>query len=287
LQAGTFEVSGAVNGTLVLTDYRWKLPRYDRICMNRAGEFVRIKGISSRFNIVPPAVPSSLLLLATIESNWGNTPKATNDGVRAIPFDQLERMRSLVIDLFDLVAIERLRFDVSDREPTTKRGVFVDPFLDDDMRDQGLPQTGAVFGGELRLPIDGTAYRAETNNAQDWMLPYTEEVVLEQTKATGFKKINPYQVFDPIPALVTLQPAVDQWVEIQTNWLSAITQTFITGAGNMQRVTSNVTRDVLVQELQSNIEFLRPITIQFTVDGFDVGEALVEVLFDGINVTPA
>lgn len=285
LQAGTFNVTGAVNGTLVLTDYRWKLPRYDRICMNRSGEFVRLKGVSSRFNILPPSVPNTLLLLATVENDWGNTPRVANDGIKAIPFDQLERMRSLVIDLFDLVAIERLRFDVSDREPTTKRGVFVDPFLDDDMRDQGLAQTAAVFGGELTLPIDATAYRPATNNAQDWMLPYTEEVVLEQVKATGFSKINPYQSFEPIPIVVTLQPAIDRWVETQTNWLSPVTQTFDSFNGTITSTTSS-TRDELVAQTTTTLQFLRRITIEFTLDGLDPGETLTEVLFDGINVTP-
>jgi hypothetical protein len=31
-------------------------------------------------------------------------------------------------------------------EPSSKRGVFVDPFLDDDLRDQGITQTAAVVG---------------------------------------------------------------------------------------------------------------------------------------------
>ncbi|MBW4971731.1 DUF4815 domain-containing protein, partial [Croceibacter atlanticus] len=91
---------------------------------------IRLKGIPSRFEVLPPQVPSSLLLLATVTQRWGLTPVTSNDGIRAIPFDQLERMRSLIVDLFDLVAEERLKNDISSREPSAKRGVFVDPFLD-------------------------------------------------------------------------------------------------------------------------------------------------------------
>jgi hypothetical protein len=134
LQAGTFAVTGAVNGTLVLTDYRWKLPRIDRLCLDRQGVFSLVRGIPSRFTVLPPVVPGNLLSLATIEQRWGQTPVVSNDGIRAIPFDQLERMRSLIVDLFDLVAQERLKSDISSREPSSKRGVFVDPFLDDDLR---------------------------------------------------------------------------------------------------------------------------------------------------------
>jgi len=280
LQTGVVTVTGAVNGSLVLTDYRWKLPRYDRLCINRDGSFSRVKGISSRFNPLPPAVPASLLSLATVQWNWGATPTITNDGIRAIPFDQLEHMRSLIVDLYDLVALERLRNDISSREPSSKRGVFVDPFLDDDMRDQGIAQTAAIVDGILQLPIAPTVYRASDNNAQDWMLPYTESIILEQTRQTGSSPINPYQAFDPIPAAITLVPSVDRWTEINTTWASPVTRVVL-GRGIVTGRTE------LLSVSQRPAEFLRSITIAFTVDGFDAGETLTQVLFDGIDVTPA
>jgi hypothetical protein len=290
LQAGTFTVSGAVNGTLVLTDYRWKLPRYDRLCIDRDGNFSRVKGISTRFNPLPPSVPSGLLSLATVEQKWGETPTVSNDGIRALPFDQLERMRSLIVDLFDLVAVERLRNDISSREPSSKRGVFVDPFLDDDLRDQGITQTAAIVDGTLQLPIAPTVYQAATNNTQDWMLPYTEEIILEQTRQTGSSKINPYQAFDPIPAAVVLTPAVDRFTIIDTIWSSPVVQQIntwlgLTGRFAIDSVTST-TRTELLSETERPAEFLRQIQVNFTLEGFDPGETLTEVKFDGIDVTP-
>lgn len=291
LQAGTFTVTGAVNGTLVLSDYRWKVPRYDRLCIDREGNFSRIKGISSRFNALPPAIPGNLLALATIEQRWGLTPLVNNDGIRAIPFDQLERMRSLIVDLYDLVALERLRNDISSREPSSKRGIFVDPFLDDDMRDQGLTQNAAIVDGVLQLPIAQTVYRAPDNNAQDWMLPYTEEIILEQTRQTGSSPINPYQAFDPIPAAITLTPAVDRFTAIDTIWTSPETQRIntwlgTTGRFSVESVTAT-TRTELLSESERPAEFLRQIQINFSLEGFDPGETLTEVKFDGIDVTPA
>jgi hypothetical protein len=288
LQAGTFSVTGAVNGTLVLTDYQWKLPRYDRICIDRLGNFARVKGVPSRFTPLPPAVASNLLALATIEQRWGLTPEVENDGIRAIPFDQLEKMRSLIVDLFDLVAMERLRNDISSREPSSKRGVFVDPFLDDDMRDQGIAQTAAIIDGTLQLPITPTVYRASQNNGQDWMLPYTEEIILEQARVTGSSPINPYQAFDPIPAAVTLTPSVDRWTAIETVWTSPITQAFVfRSSRGLVALTTAVTRTELLSENQRPAQFLRQITVSFVVDGFDPGESLALLEFDGINVTPA
>lgn len=234
-------------------------------------------------------MPSSLLSLATIEWKWGETPSVINDGIRAIPFDQLERMRSLIVDLFDLVAVERLRTDISSREPSSKRGVFVDPFIDDDLRDQGLTQTAAIVNGTLQLPIAPTVYLAPTNNTQDWMLPYTEVIILEQTRQTGSSKINPYQSFDPIPAAVTLSPAVDRWTVIDTIWASPVTNTIVNNVADVRRrgqVTSNTsTRTDLLSESQRPAQFLRQISINFTLEGFDPGETLTEVKFDSITVT--
>ena len=289
LQTGVVTITGAVNSSLVLTDYRWKLPRFDRLCINRDGSFSRVKGISSRFTALPPAVPSSLLSLATIEWKWGQTPTVTNDAIRAIPFDQLERMRSLIVDLFDLVALERLRNDISSREPSSKRGVFVDPFLDDDLRDQGITQTAAIVDGILQLPIVPTIYMAPDNNTQDWMLPYSEVIILEQTLQTGSSKINPYQAFDPVPAAVTLTPAVDRFTQTNTVWASPVTRQivmgFTTGSQNFVFNTTN-TRTQLLSETERPAEFLRQIVINFTIGGFGAGEILTQVLFDGINVTP-
>jgi hypothetical protein len=285
LQTGTVTVTGAVNGSLVLTDYRWKLPRYDKLCVSSEGTFSRVKGISTRFNPLPPAVPSSLLSLATIEWRWGETPSVVNDGIRAIPFDQLERMRSLIVDLFDLVAVERLKTDISSREPSSKRGVFVDPFIDDDLRDQGLTQTAAIVNGTLQLPIAPTVYLAPTNNTQDWMLPYTEVIILEQTRQTGSSKINPYQAFDPIPAAVTLTPAVDRFTVIDTIWTSPGTQNFSIRQQGLLNTVTTTTRTELLSESQRPAQFLRQISINFTLDGFDSGETLTEVKFDSITVT--
>jgi hypothetical protein len=288
LQAGTMVITGAVNDSLVLTDYRWKLPRIDRLCIDRDGNFTRVKGVSSRFTVLPPAVPANLLSLATIRHQWGLTPVVENDGIRAIPFDQLERMRSLIVDLFDLVALEQLRNDISSREPSAKRGTFVDPFLDDDMRDQGLAQDAAIVAGTLQLPIVPTVYDAATNNTQDQLLPYTEEVILSQPQRTGSSAINPYAAFDPIPAAITLSPAVDRFTEINTIWTSPVTRRVVSeGIGFFERFDNGrIGRDELLRESEQPAEFLRQIRINFTVAGFKSGETLTQVLFDGINVTP-
>jgi hypothetical protein len=122
------------------------------------------------------------------------------------------------------------------------------------------------------------------------MLPYTEEIILEQTRQTGSSPINPYQAFDPIPAAITLTPAVDRFVQIDTIWTSPATQqirTFMGTTGRYSEATTVTTRTELLSETERPAEFLRQILISFSLDGFDPGETLTEVKFDGIDVTPA
>lgn len=320
LNAGTFRVDGAVAGTLILTDYLWKLPRFDRICINREGGFVRVKGLASRYTPQPPAIPESLLSLATVEQKWLGTPAVNNDGIKAIPFSQLQQMRSLINDLFELVSIERLERDIASAEPSSKLGVFVDPFLDDDMRDQGITQDAAIVGGVLMLPLQPSPFLPGTNNSADRMLPYSQETILRQELATGSERINPYQSFDPLAATLVLNPAVDRWTELDVStsvfrkkswwnkrwwwwgWLGnrgdvSISDDWetITFSGQVSDVQlapwirgrRNWRKLRKLEIDREPVAFLRQIQVQFTLSGFEPGETLSQLLFDGINVTPS
>ena len=321
LNAGTFTVDGAIAGTLILTDYTWKLPRYDRICIDRTGAFQRVKGLASRYTPLPPAVPDNLLSLATVYQTWVGTPKVNNDGIKAIPFSQLQQMRNLIGDLFELVSIERLERNIASREPSSKRGVFVDPFLDDDLRDAGISQDAAVVDGLLMLPLIPSPFLPTTNNAADRLLPFSETAILRQELATGSERINPYQSFDPLSAPLTRNPATDRWTEIdisltvaqRRSWwnrrwwswgsagLSSVDITrdedsitivgtgqvtdaslvpWIRGRGRWRRLTG-------VDVDREPAQFLRRITIGFTIAGFNSGETLTSLTFDGISVTPS
>lgn len=59
----------------------------------------------------------------------GEGVKIVNNAIHAVPMNELEAMKKGINDLYALVAYERLRSDANSREPTTKKGVFVDSFL--------------------------------------------------------------------------------------------------------------------------------------------------------------
>lgn len=121
--------------------------------------------------------------------------------------------------MYYLIAQEQLKNDANASDPAAKKGIFVDPFFDDDMRDQGETQTAAIVDQKLVLPID-TDITEHARDQEVYLLPYELEAVVTQEQRTGWMKVNPYNAFDPIPADLKLNLNVDSWTEYDTQWLS-------------------------------------------------------------------
>ncbi|WP_265016586.1 DUF4815 domain-containing protein [Wolbachia endosymbiont (group A) of Andrena dorsata] len=272
------KVRGAVDNSLVLVDYTWKMPRYDLITIDAKGVVRRIKGIAHPWKPSMPKAPSGQLLLCYIHQTWKDGEKegvkVMNNAIHAVPMNELEAMKRGINDLMLLIAEERLRNDANSREPTTKKGVFVDPFFDDDMRDQGIVQFAAIVNKELILPIDVEIIDVEKGK-KPYLLPYELEPVLEQLLQTKEMKINPYQAFDPVPAKVTMNKNIDHWTEVKTVWKSPVTREFTTS--EVSELLSSSTKEE---------EFMREAVQDFEIEGFSPNEKLKEVKFDGISITP-
>ena len=282
-----FTVAGAVAGSSILVTYRQALPRLDRLAITQDGQFVWIKGVASESNPRSPSVPGSLLAVATVTQTWRPDRPVSTDGVRVVPFSDIEALNNRLDYVMQEVARQRLEADVFTRESGARVGLFVDPLLGDDMRDQGIEQTAAVVDGELTLPVAARAYALSRDVALPTARAYTPEVVLEQKLRTGSMAVNPYMSFEPLPARVTLTPAVDRWTDVQTQWTSAITQHFdVTRDGYFHIVTgqTSTTTTNVVSQTSRELEYLRQIEVQFRLEGFGPGEILRNVTFDGIPV---
>lgn len=308
LAAGTFDITGAVVGTLVLLDYRWKLPRFDLLTMNNDGVLSRQKGISHRFD---PQIPDGAIdatVLAVLENKWGQaTGVDQSEMVFAVPFSKIAELQKSIGELFELVAVERLERDISSKAPTTKNGVFVDPFLDDDLRDNGYtggPTGENIPGGdavivetELMLPLDAEAIPFPDNNGQSETeepvslaplntLPYTKSAVISQPLRTQSMKINPYQAFEPMAASARIHPAQDTIV--RTTWRRR-TDTFITNPhrrfkrnGRQRPIrTIDTIRTLETVETKWDLDRLRERDVRFRIFGFRPGEQLTRVRFAG------
>jgi len=282
-----FKVTGVVQGSTMYIDYQWKLPRVDLLALTADGQVERIKGISQVRNPVAPTVPASRLALAEIAYDWrsSSVPAVRNIAIRTIKVSELTAMQRQIADLYDLMALERLRVDANIREPAAKKGLFVDNFLDDDLRDQGVAQTGAVVAGVLTLPITASAQHAKDNGNALITLDYTLIPVIEQLARTGAMKINPYQAFDPVPARVTLNPAVDQFTVTNTTWASDITERLITGSGILEQVVGTRVAEQVLASRSEEAQFLRSLSVAYTVIGFGPSEALAQLRFDGIGIS--
>lgn len=286
VDASGFTVEGAVAGTLVLVNYNQMLPRIDRLALANDGELIWISGVAADWNPQAPSIPGNLLPLATVSQTWSANRSVSNDGVRVVPMADLATIQNKLDRIAELIAQQRLSADAQLREAGAKKGLFVDAFLSDDMRDAGSAQSAAIVGGELTLPITAGVAAVPNDVATRTSLPFGLAVVLEQTMRTGSMKVNPYQAFDPIPATVTLTPAIDRWTELQTIWASPMTERLSIGNGNRSTVSQS-SSDVLLSSSRRAIEVLRAINVNFLVSGFGPGEKLASLKFDGISVTPS
>jgi hypothetical protein len=272
-----FTISGAVDGTSVLVTYTWKMPRYDLITVDSEGIVRRVKGLAHQWAPAIPKAPTGQLVLAQIFQNWktGEKPKVANNAIRVVQMADIENLKEAVVNLLYLVSQLQLKNDANANDPSTKKGIFTDPFFDDDMRDQGIEQTGAIVNQCLVLPV-----RAEVHDlAKDqkvYMLPYELEPIISQELQTGSMKVNPYMAFDPIPADVDVTLNVDHWTEVETQWLSAVTQYISLG------YSSSV--NSLVSSTSKNAEFMRQLTQRIRIEGLKPGEVINEIKFDGITI---
>lgn len=278
-------ITGATPGSTVLVRYTWKLPRIDVITVDRYGNIGYIYGHSSRYTPRPPAVPADIFAIAEVTNRWELTPDVRNTTTRAVLTNRLQQFGTLIDDLFDLVAQERLRRDMDRREVTAKRGVFVDPFLDDDMRDAGVAQTAAISGASLRLPIS-VSVEERTMGTEPMLLPYADEIVIDQPLRTGALKINEYQVFEPMPPSIELTPAVDFWTEAASEWTSDLTRVFLDATALAGTTVQSQELEVASRRLDT-AQSLRVRNVDYRITGFGAGEVLARLEFDGVNITPA
>lgn len=284
------KISGAAKETDVFLDYDYKLPRIDVIALIPGGYLVHIKGTSSATRPRAPSVPATHLELARVTNNWGLLPGIEQTAVPNMDYSEMRNLKETVVNLADLVAQLRLRFDVSARDVSARRGMFVDSFVNDAMRDQGVAQTAASYGGKLRLPIKTTAHEFPAMT-DPLMLPFTEEIVLSQLRESGEIEINPNAVFTAVPGRATLNPATDTWTDKNTVWSSGETQSFDSSMGEyLPDYITGIDITANVEKVRTDVkaaEFIRQRPLAFRIEGFRPNETLARIFFDEIEIAPA
>ena len=279
-----FTVNGALVGTLVLATYTYKMPRVDRLALDKDGQPIWIKGVASDNNPRYPVTPDGYLGLAAVTQTWTASRSIKIDAPQMTPMSELSAVQSKLDFLIERVLEDRLKLDINSREASIKRGMFVDPFTADTMRDQGVAQTAAIVRGELMLPITPTVYQMPSDITAPQLLTYTHATAMEQLLKTSSIKVNPYLSFAPIPAVVDIVPAVDRWTNTDTTWTSPATNRVVTGSGDLSATTTSL-NSIEVGSTTTAVETLRPISITVSASGFVPGEHLLIIDFDGTDLT--
>lgn len=289
-----FFVSGAVAGTGIMVSYEQALPRIDRLCISCEGVFSWVVGVPAEYNAKSPAVPATLLAIASVAQTWRapNKRQVVNDGIRVVSFADMETLNNRLNYALTEIARQRLEADAATREAGAKVGLFVDPLLDDSMRDQGLDQTASVVNGFLTLPLTASACGLSGDILMATARNFSVSVLLNQPLRTGEMKVNPYMAFAILPGKATLTPAVDRWLEQASNWTSPVTRSFYrqiyapNHPQHGQTVQSSSWSTEVAGTSQEAVSHLRQIDVAFVLEGFGPGENLTAILFDGVAVEP-
>lgn len=286
-----FTVEGAVVGSQILVNYTQMLPRIDKLCISREGEFVWVEGVAAEWNPQPPRVPDDMLAIATVNQTWDAARWVQNNGVATVPMDKLAAFNDRMDLILHQTAQNRLVMDAFTREAGAKKGLWVDPCLDDSMRDQGLTQTAAIVNNAITLPVSVAVISGMPSDIVVPRFPdYTLVPVLEQLLRTASMLVNPYHAFAPLPAFMFLTPAIDRWTDVQTKWASPLTQVVNAGhyvptfPGLTLAGQSSSSSTQTLSTSTTQLANLRQIDVAFRGTGFARNE-LVDVTFDGLAVT--
>lgn len=298
ITAKTFKITeAAVNQTQILVSYKWKMPRIDRLCIDSDGVSKWVQGVSAIRNPLTPNVPNNLLSLATIYQFWDDRTYVTNDSVRVVEMSELNKINSRIDSVISLVTQQRLEASANLLEAGQKKGLLVDAFNDDQMRDVGQSQTAVVYENVLQLPITITAIQPSADVSKKTALNTNLTSALAQTAISGEMKINPYLAFDVVPAQVALNPSVDRWTQtaaivVDGGTITNESRVSLGGGGSGWAIfrgytTSTSTSTSVLSKTTQTLENLRSISVAYNVSGFGANESLSKLTFDGIAVTPS
>lgn len=233
-------VSGLVEGSLVEIDYAYRMPRKDIIVMYRDGTAGIVRGVSHRNAPVRPSAPPEAICLAEISQNWDGLPAVTNIAPICVSAESINAMQKQIVELYSLTAILAGKIEA----PAGAFNIFVDPLLDDSMRDKGTTQTAVISGGMLGLITEKGSIALTLQN--DSVLDFTNEAVINNVYGTTHRQNNSQKAFGMnFGARVSLDPPIDR--------------------------------------LTDDEGFLRQISVTAHAEGFNANEA-VSVIFDGAKI---
>jgi len=219
----------------MIMDFRYYLPRIDKIFVDPKGNFKVLEGVAAS-TPATPADPDDGMVLYTIRLNpftfdVNDVVPDRKDNKRFTMRD-IGRLEHRINNLEYYTSLSLLEKETADAQILNssnvdrfKSGFIVDPFyghnignpkdpdyhvsIDAD-RGEARPQ---FYEGNVRIEQNGSGASNTYQQTGDIIsLPYTESTIIDQPFASGTENVNPYDIFQFI-GQIDLSPTSDEWKE--------------------------------------------------------------------------
>ena len=237
-------IEGFTPGTSVSIDYDFVLQRVDSIFLDAKGKLGAVRGVPDESEPRSPSTDKDQTLkLANIQMGADFTPYVTQDSQRVFKMSDiqllLDGIKSNEYNISRLALVQNL----NENQPSSIfSNTFVDDFMDDDLRDDGLYPLNDEFNNALtvsgNLVLDINWENVAITNVlapeQDAIaIPSVKsDVILNQPYWTKSRQINEYLFKAPPEAHIEIEPKVYRWVS-RNNYTRYVSS----------RQTSTVTRN--------------------------------------------
>ena len=268
-------------------DYTHYLKRIDTIVLYTDGSISVIKGAPSENNPSPQNVEGGLVL-STVLIEYGKEPYFYRDYYRAVKMSDLFEIKNAISTLQANLAQLDLKTDISSKDPaTTRSGMFVDPFYDDDQRDEGLTaETELNPDRAVAEIVNQTLYPhrdwiiTTVHEGNDITLNRTETTVINQKFRTKSRVINEFSNTPTNPvAKISISPSIFRWTSDFTTVSQTVWKTFGTHKYGSYQGTSTTTQLVDINEVYS----VPPFAVGVTGSLFNANEN-IKIYIDGVEL---
>ena len=282
-----------VDGTTFQVTYDFYLGRRDLFYLEANGDFEVVSGQPDVFPFTPIAPPNVLALGEIYFPPNGDAADivVTNYKPKRLTMLELRAMLDRLERAEYNMAITELDTIAQTSDPTVARvGTLTDNFTNFERCDITHPLWDATLDPEdnaLILPLnyeehDLAADAVNTTavlKGRLYMLPYTEEVILEQSLATECMNINPYAVWGNV-GVISLDPSEDVWLEV------TVVHSTIWAWWRSIWWNNRTTTTLLVDE---QVAMIRQRTVLMKGENFLPDSDSIQATFDGVAValTPA
>lgn len=234
--ASTIEIPKIASNMIM--DFRYYLPRRDKIYVDTKGNFKVLKGVSAPTPAVP-SDPDDGMVIYTLDV--GAYTFDTNDVVPTMKDNKRFTMRDIgrleerINSLEYYTSLSLLEKETADAQildsnnvDRFKSGFIVDPFYGHNVGNPKDPDyhisidaklgeaRPQFYEGNVKLELTNAGTSSTFQQTGDVLtLPYTHDKLIEQPFASGTENVNPYDIFQWV-GQIDLSPSNDEWKDTET-----------------------------------------------------------------------